>query len=1108
MPNKSLILLVDDRPENLHVMVSVLRAMYRVKTATSGMMALELAAKDDKPDLILLDLMMPEMDGYEVLHRLRSQSETKHIPVIFVTADHSIDSERIGLELGVEDYLTKPVVIPVLLARVQNVLKRKQDEQQLRLFAQVLEQTREGIIVMDKDTTIVFANHAYREMMGYEEADLLGSNPRMLTSGKYEEDFFLEIWEQLLTLGYWQGEIWNRKKDDSIIPLWVSISKVQNEDEKFVNYIGITMDLTERKKLENELTFLAHHDALTGLPNRTVLESHIEMAMARARRQKQSIAVGILDLDNFKPVNDTYGHPAGDQLLQTIATRMRNSLRGNDLLVRLGGDEFVLVIEDFHSVEELFPLMSRLQEAIEAPIHLQAIDAEVDVGINASLGMVVFPEKEGAPDSLLREADQVLYQVKAKKGRRERWWAVNDEIKLDDYEEIMPYGSKAAILLKANSKTLQVLLQDMMTLFEKEITTRSGFVNLIQLLTQEQIETLLTLQKHHLNLLFDPHLFEKEHREKAKELGRSHAASGVDWLWVFEIYNLWIMLIGERFIAYRLPSSLVRILTDRLWVDAEGQAAGFHYVDLQRWDVINQIDSLVWDIRKFTELANQTVNLLVELDDVMAAIIGRPDESGKFVYEFVAGSLKGDYGRAIQSGLIVPASTRLDDASGRGITGKAWRFGTIQRAMNYATDESVSPWRQYVLDHQLLSSVAIPLVAPNGKPHAVLNLFSRYPGALASPSQHSMIEHLQKILGLALERITRYEESSLFMSSSHHEHHQSLESGLIMHYQPIIELQSGQLIRAEALARLLESDGHFVMPSEFLPLLTADGLRQLFELGIKQGFEALHHWKDSGVSCSLAVNLPPIGLVDARYGGIVETALQQFDLTPSDLVLELVDTDNVDVSNVDSMLEMFKQLGIELADDDWGSGQSGLLRLKQAPFRIIKVNQQLLKDIQHDPIGVCKFIYGLTRLAHELGMQVVVEGLESLGHVEMALILGADFGQGYGIAKPMDSEELIRWAHTHAYQAKPNSPKTAIGALAAHFRWMEDGHSGEEACYFQHYLEVRHLIGSELDKAHHQLHEFVKSNQLMGHHDMNIQFMEMILENINEEMKWAKGIHA
>ncbi len=756
MQNRPLILLVDDRPENLHVMVSGLRSMYRVKTATNGKMALELATKDDRPDLILLDLMMPEMDGYEVLRHLRSQRVTKHIPVIFVTADQSIDSERLGLELGVDDYLTKPVVIPVLLARVQNVLNRKQAEQQLRLFAQVVEQSREGIVLMDKDAMIQFVNHAYIEMMGYEATDLMGKRPRILASDKHGDDFFSEIWQQLLDTGYWQGEIWNKKKDHSILPLWVSISKVSNEDEKFVNFIGIALDISERKKLENELTFLAHHDALTGLPNRTVLESHIELAMARARRQKQSLAVGMLDLDNFKPVNDTYGHQAGDQLLRTIAARMRASLRGNDLLVRLGGDEFVLVIEDFHSAEELTPLMTRLKAAIEAPIRLQTTDAEVEVEISASLGMVIFPEKEGVPDFLIREADQVLYQVKARKGRRDRWWAANEEIKIDEYEEILPYGSKAESLLTANLKTLQMVRQDMMELFEKEINTTPELLNLIQMLTPSQFHSMMNTQIQHLEMLFNPALRESEHRENAKKLGRRHAAIGVDWLWVFEVYNLWIMLLGERVVSYRLPALSVRILTDRLWIDAEGQAAGFHYVDLQRWDVINQFDSLVWEIHEFTELADQTVNLLVELDEVLAAIIGRPDESGQFVYEFVAGSLKEDYQRALQEGVIVPASTRLDDVNGKGITGRAWRLGTVQRVMNYATDESVSPWRQYVLDHGLLSSVAIPLVAPNGKPHAVLSLFTRYPGALGSPQQQLIIEHLQKILGLALERIARH----------------------------------------------------------------------------------------------------------------------------------------------------------------------------------------------------------------------------------------------------------------------------------------------------------------------------------------------------------------
>ncbi len=428
MQSKSLILLVDDRPENLHVMASALRSMYRVKTATGGMMALKLAAKTDRPDLILLDLMMPGMDGYEVLRRLREHSTTRHIPVIFVTADHSAESERVGLELGVDDYLTKPVVIPVLLVRVQNLLKRNQAEAQMRLFAQVVAQSHDGIVVTDAATNILVVNQAFKKITGYEENEMIGKSPHVLASGKHDQEFYRKMWESLRESGYWQGEIWNRRKGGSVFPEWLSISAVLDEGDSVVNYIGIFSDISERKKLENELAFLAHHDALTELPNRTVLESHLLMAMARARRHQQMLAVGMLDLDNFKLVNDTYGHSAGDQLLQTISSRMRAALRENDLLVRLGGDEFVIVIENFYAVDELDPLMSRLQDAIEAPILLHANFSDVEVHVGASLGMVLFPKVEGEPDSLLRKADQVLYRVKAVKGQRDRWWVINNDL--------------------------------------------------------------------------------------------------------------------------------------------------------------------------------------------------------------------------------------------------------------------------------------------------------------------------------------------------------------------------------------------------------------------------------------------------------------------------------------------------------------------------------------------------------------------------------------------------------------------------------------------------------------------------------------------------------
>ena len=422
-----LILVVDDQPDNLHVMVYALRSQYRLKTATDGMTALELAAKEDKPDIILLDLMMPGMDGYEVLRRLRENRSTRSIPVIFVTADHLVESERMGLDLGVDDYLTKPVVIPVLIARVRNLLQRTQSEARLRLFQHVVAQSHDGILVTDERTNILFVNQSFIEIMGYEEDELIGNNPRLLSSGKHDQDFYRQLWQVLHDDGYWQGEIWNRRKDGTVFPEWITISAVYDDNGSVTNYIGVTSDISERKRLEDKLAFLAHHDPLTGLPNRSVLESHLTMAMAGAHRQNTMLAVGILDLDNFKQINDTYGHSSGDQVLQAVSSGMRAALRGNDLLVRLGGDEFVIVIENLNSIDELSVLMDRLRAAIVAVVNLTGYD-DVAVQVDASLGMVIYPDVDGAPDFLLREADQVLYQMKALKGRRDRWWAVRESL--------------------------------------------------------------------------------------------------------------------------------------------------------------------------------------------------------------------------------------------------------------------------------------------------------------------------------------------------------------------------------------------------------------------------------------------------------------------------------------------------------------------------------------------------------------------------------------------------------------------------------------------------------------------------------------------------------
>lgn len=1085
LQNKPLILLVDDWPENLHIMVSALRSQYRVKTATDGEMALALAAKADRPDLIVLDLMMPVMDGFEVLQRLRHENQTCHIPVIMVTADQSVENERKGLELGVDDYLTKPVAVPILIARVQNLLSRKQAENQLRLFSQVVAQSHEGIVVTDVNSKIVFVNQAFLDINGYSEEELIGRTPNVLASGKHDPNLYEQMWISLIKDRHWQGEVWNKRKNGTIYPEWLSISAVVDENESIINYIGIATDISVRKKMEDELEFMAHHDVLTGLPNRAGLDVHLRMAMARARRHRQMLAVGILDIDNFKSVNDTYGHPAGDELLQTVATRVRSVLRGYDLLIRLGGDEFVIVIEELHSAADLDPIMNRLQQVMEVPILLHSNISLVEVQVEVSLGLVLFPEIEGEPDTLLREADQILYRIKALKGRRERWWAVSGEQlqETPGSKILRPYGNKAAELLSVNAEILEEIQQAMLETYQETIMVVAGSVDWLKRQASEYFA-----------LLFQPDLIESQHRFRANSLGRQHAAAGMNWLRIFGVYNDWMTLIQERLHTHRLSSSLMTIVMERLWIDAEEHAAGFGFIDDQRWQLINEINSMVWNSERFNDFAENMVSRLIRLDEVWAAAVGRPDDTGQFHYHWSAGTL-------LESlPLTVPV---LEEGANT-----AWSTGNVQRIENYAI-EKFTPWCNYLLDNKVLSSVAIPILHTSGKPHAVLILYGGHPGGFVAPAQQSLIEHLQTVFGILLTKLSIYEETT-HLDNDHSLSVQQLESTVIMYYQPIINLHSGELIKVEALARLQGLDGQLIMPNNFLPLLTADGLRQLFELGLKQGFAALNDWKQKGIGCSLAVNLPPLGLMDSRYGGIVRTALQEYDLSPAHLVLELLETDRIDESSTFDMLQMFERMGVDLAQDDLGSGYSGLLRLKELPFHLVKVSQELIRGIEQNPLRVFKFVYGLTRLAHELGMQVVVEGLETIAHVEMAFILGADLGQGYGIAKPMASEQLITWVQSKRRLLQDDIVHTALGALAAYWRWVEDveifkmdenllSRFVKKPCALGRYIETQNMLASKLDQAHQLIHHAALYHQWEDYHEAHQQVIAILTEQLQKE---------
>ena len=408
--DKPLILLVDDVPTNLHVLAASLRHQYRIKTATSGLMALDLAGRDDKPQLILLDVMMPGMSGIEVLRRLRASPETESIPVVFVTADLSEQNQLDGLELGADDYLTKPVVTTVLLARVRNVMERKQNEAQLRLASHVFEHSGEAILITDKDNRVLDVNAAFSRLTGYSAEEMRGKNPGLLASGRTTPDVHRELWHAIQTAGLWQGEVWNRNKDGGVTPQWMTVSVARKPDGRIDFHIASYVDLSRQKATEEHIRHIAHHDALTGLPNRLHLQSALPQSLLAARREKTELALMFIDLDRFKSINDTLGHSIGDALLIEVAQRLKAAVRESDFVARLGGDEFVVVLRfaESQAAANSQRVAEKIRSSISPPYRIDGHD----LNTTPSIGIALFPRDGQDMDGLMRCADIAMYRAK------------------------------------------------------------------------------------------------------------------------------------------------------------------------------------------------------------------------------------------------------------------------------------------------------------------------------------------------------------------------------------------------------------------------------------------------------------------------------------------------------------------------------------------------------------------------------------------------------------------------------------------------------------------------------------------------------------------------
>ncbi len=290
----------------------------------------------------------------------------------------------------------------------KDITERRETEERLRQAAAVLETTAEGIFLMDREHRIVSVNPAFTAITGYGRDDAVGQDPDLLLHARRHSDQFYPRLETTPG-GQWQGETYCRHKNGTVLPVCENVSVVRDEEGAVTHYVAALSDISAIRRAEAQLNHLAHHDPLTGLPNRLLFNDRLDHTLARAQREAGCCAILFFDLDGFKVINDTLGHSSGDLLLQTIAARLKGGLRSNDTVARLGGDEFVVVLDHIAQPPDAARIASKLLEALAVPVELGG----ERVAVSASVGLSVYPDNGRDREALLKAADTAMYSAKS-----------------------------------------------------------------------------------------------------------------------------------------------------------------------------------------------------------------------------------------------------------------------------------------------------------------------------------------------------------------------------------------------------------------------------------------------------------------------------------------------------------------------------------------------------------------------------------------------------------------------------------------------------------------------------------------------------------------------
>ncbi len=968
-----------------------------------------------------------------------------------------------------------------------------------------LQTSSAGFVSLAPDRTIRRANPAFCRMLGYAADEFAGlSMDILLDTGEAPQKFNRFIHRIERDRQGSETFLLRKKHRESLfIAATGSIRSPAGEAHPPIDLIILDISplYHSHKKIEQQLS----HDPLTRLPNRAAFDHAISGAISRARRKGMVFGVGALDVDDFRPLNETLGQAAGDRLLEELAARLRLELRQSDFLARLSGDEFGIIVEELaidKPTSQVATILDRLHKAVEAPF---VLPSGKTLSLGVSLGMALYPTSGEDGESLFREAEAALYQSKSSKASRTHWWSMSSILSSTAVLEASfdAYGPESQDILSRHQDHVRAAILDFVEAFMAQGDSDPETQRILASQDEEGRQRIAQAQSSHMSFLMAPERTPEEVSVRAKVIGQIHALNGVDGAMLAQSMALYRRLLSERLSQtvltardrYRLLLANEIRLQDDLQEELRASTDTMSLFFSSLSSPMPEPGALWTDVRE------REISLIGSLPGIQCAFLMRLDSQGIFIVESSAG-VRGREGAAIMQDKKFAATADPNDPRGQGLIGHAWRSREIQRTSNYPSDSRLHYWQEVVHPLGVRSGISIPIRGADGSPQAVLSLYGAYPNQFDS---HWMLQFSR---GLAqrwerLWALSRAPVSAIPETRAIEYRQEIFSGGLSMFMQPVVNLITGKVVKVEALARLLRPEGEIVSPGLFLPSLGDAELDRLFREGLDQALGWVAQWDAQGLRLDISLNLPPGTLRDADCPLWVEEALRRHGVKPDRLTLELLENSEIDGKTMDQAIDRLTAIGIKLSMDDLGSGFSSLQRLVTLPFDSIKVDQGLLKRIRTAPLHTISMIGTIVRMGQDFERDVVVEGLEDLAMVEAAAILGAPYGQGYALARPMPATQMASWLESFRLPITPGEITTALGGLSFH-RWIHASGSETrlpelESCPLSRFFSRMGDSAAEGARIHARVHENGPGD--ISFKDLTLWLVEMIRQEQEEIQK-------